>query len=87
MRDVPDGAVVLVRNVPQLENRPYYFGWGLQSALKKPFTQDDLARRVRVINRRNIRLNRYDFEIPEKFDKTMRLEERWPRARAYDFLY
>ena len=85
--DVPDGGTVLLNNVPVLANRPYYFGWGLQSALKRPFTANDLANRVLVINHEDIQLNEYDFTIPAKFDRVVIFEQSWPRARPWDFVY
>ena len=84
---VPDGGAVLLNNVPQLINRPFYFGWGLQSALKKPFTQSDLANRALVINRRNIEINNYRFETPEKYNKIIVLKLPRVQGRSYDFLY
>ena len=47
--------------------------WGLLSALKKPFTESDLANRCVVINHRNIALTRSKVRIPARFDRVLDL--------------
>ena len=84
---VPDGGAVLIKNVPQLMNRPYYFGWALQSALKKPFTESDLANNVLVVNVRNMAVNLYTFKIPMHFNRVVVIDEPIPPTRPYDFQY
>jgi hypothetical protein len=64
-------------NVPQSGVRPYYFGWGLLSALKQPFTASDLARHSQVVNLQNIALNQYPTTLPERFDRVVRIEGQW----------
>ena len=79
--DLPAGSTVLIRNVPQYTVPPYYFGWGLQSALKKPFTSTDLATESLVVNPKNIQINDFDIEIPQEFDRRVELERDWRRPR------
>ncbi len=77
---LPNGCAVRLEGVPQWEKPPYYFGWGLLSALKPPFTQSDLAGRCVVINHRNIALTRSKVKIPEHFDLVLDLNT--PSRRA-----
>lgn len=70
---LPDGCSVRIRNVPQQTERPWYFGWGLLNALRRPFTESDLASRCVVVNRRNLALTHARMEIPERFDLTLDL--------------
>jgi hypothetical protein len=65
---LPDGSSVLITNVPQQTSPPWYFGWGFLSALKRPFTESDLANRVVVVNPRNLTLTRSRTPVPEHFD-------------------
>lgn len=78
---------MLLRNVPLAVNRPYYFGWGLQSALKKPFTENDLANRVRVISKSDMNVNLYDFEIPDHYDRVLVFDGPFPAVGPRDFVY
>lgn len=72
--DLPDGCAVRVKNVPQRIERPWYFGWGLRSALSRPFTPGDLANRCTVVNRRNLALTKSRTPIPARFDRVLDLE-------------
>jgi hypothetical protein len=75
---LPAGSTVSLLGVPQWVVPPFFFGWGLLSALKRPFTAADLAQRCTVINRRNLELNRSRAPIPERFDLEVKLEpEEW----------
>jgi hypothetical protein len=78
---LPPGRAVLLKNVPQYFESPFYFGWGLQSALKKPFTKSDLANKSLVVNFANIRANRYRFKIPNQYHLTVSFDEKWPAPR------
>jgi hypothetical protein len=78
---LPPGRAIRLKNVPQYFESPFYFGWGLQSALKKPFTESDLANKSLVVNRRNIRANRYQMEIPGQFHLTLSFDEKWQKPR------
>lgn len=80
---LPPGSKIHLINVPQGTTPPYYFGWGLLSALKQPFTETDLATKSLVVNVRNIQLNAYDVEIPEEYDYVLRLCETWPKTRPW----
>ena len=76
--DLPAGCVVGLANVPQSIVAPWYFGWGLLSALKQPFTATDLARRCTVYDPRNRALNRVREPPPAKFDRVIEFEPgRW----------
>ncbi len=72
--DLPSGSVLRIDNVRQLTQPPFYFGWGLLSALKKPFTASDLANRSLVINRRNLTLTGSKQRIPRRYDLTLDLD-------------
>jgi hypothetical protein len=67
-RELPDGSNVFLHGVPQWAVSPFFFGWGLQSALKLPFTESDLANRSRVIEPRNIQINRDRDPLPKSYD-------------------
>jgi hypothetical protein len=80
---LPDGCSVRLDNVPQWEVAPFYFGWALQSALKRPFSPSDLAARCTVIEPENIRLNRYRFAVPERYDLELAFDPAaWGITRA-----
>ncbi len=88
-RQLPDGCAVHVKNVPQQTERPWYFGWGLRSALSRPFTRGDLANRCVVVNHRNLALTSAKIAMPEHFDLVIDLEvvrtgprPQRPRARS-----
>jgi hypothetical protein len=78
---LPPGRAIRLKNVPQYFESPFYFGWGLQSSLKKPFTESDLANKSLVVNLKNIRANRYQVEIPEQFHLTVSFHEKWRPPR------
>jgi hypothetical protein len=65
---LPPGSVVSVEGVPQWMFPPFYFGWGLLSALKRPFTATDLARHSTVINQRNLALTGAQPPPSSRFD-------------------
>jgi hypothetical protein len=65
---LPNGCLVAVRGVPQHTEPPWFFGWGLRSALQRPFTPSDLSRRCTVVNRRNLELTGLRIEMPERVD-------------------
>jgi hypothetical protein len=75
-RHLPDGCAVRITGVPQWTERPWYFGWGLRSALSRPFTPGDLANRCVVVNDRNLELTGARFEIPERFDLVIDIDTR-----------
>jgi hypothetical protein len=75
-RDLPDGCAVRITGVPQWTERPWYFGWGLRSALSRPFTPGDLANRCTVVNDRNLELTGARIEIPERFDLEIAIDTR-----------
>jgi len=68
---VPDGAVILIQGVPQQILPPYYFGWGLVSSLKRPFTATDVGNRTLVVNRHNRRMTKSRILVPKAY--TLRL--------------
>jgi hypothetical protein len=65
---LPPGSAVSVEGVPQWMFPPFYFGWGLLSALKRPFTATDLARHSTVINQRNLALTGAQPPPSSRFD-------------------
>jgi len=69
---LPDGSAVLLVGTPIEEVPPFYFGWGLQSALKPPFTPSDVSTRLRIVDRKDVALNRYPTRIPRRFDLEIR---------------
>ncbi len=73
-RELPSGSRIRLEGVPQLAEPPYYFGWGLMSALKRPFSASDLAARCTVIDERNLHLTRVKQTIPESFDIVLRFD-------------
>jgi hypothetical protein len=75
---LPDGAVVRLVGTPLLDEPPFYFGWGLQSALKRPFTPSDTARRLRIVDRKDSALNGRATPMPRHVDLEIRFRERPP---------
>lgn len=73
-RHLPDGSRILLIGTPLQEEPPYYFGWGLQSALSRPFTASDAAQRLRIVDRRDWVLNRRQGRLPSTFDFEIRFE-------------
>lgn len=67
-------CTVSITGVPQWKLPPFYFGWGLRSALSLPFTPSDLARVCTVINARNVDLTRYRVEVPSRFDVEVEID-------------
>jgi hypothetical protein len=83
---LPDGSRVLLRSVPQLDLPPYYFGWGLRSALGPPFTPSDVAGRITILNPRNLQLNNIAPQEPVQIDAEIDVRRAnaipgWMRAR------
>lgn len=72
-RDLPPGSRVRLSRVPQSTSPPYFFGWGLLSALQRPFTETDLAKHSVVFNPHNRKLTRSKDVPPESFDLTLDL--------------
>lgn len=86
---LPPGSVVSVEGVAQWMFPPFYFGWGLLSALKQPFTETDLARHSTVVNRRNRLLTRAPEPRVDAFDLVIEFDPRdWiaPELRARQML-
>lgn len=81
-RDLPDGCRVKILNAPQWTERPWYFGWGLRSALMRPFTPGDLANRCLVYNERNVALTKAKITPPERFDRVLDVGTRTTRSPA-----
>lgn len=73
-RELPDGCNILLTGIPQWKASPYFFGWALQSALKRPFAKSDLANRCRVIEMRNRELTRDRTPLPERYDTVLRFD-------------
>jgi hypothetical protein len=69
--DLPAGSAVSLSGVPQWVLPPFYFGWGLLSALREPFTASDLASRSTVVDARNLELTRARLPRPERFDRVV----------------
>jgi hypothetical protein len=82
---LPPGSTVSVEGVPQLVFPPFYFGWGFLSALKRPFTETDLARHSTVVNQRNLLLTRAPRPQIEHFDLEIRFDPReWATGELQD---
>ena len=77
-RGLPDGSAVLLVDTPLQEDPPFYFGWGLQSALKVPFTPSNASARLRIVDLRDRALNRSKAPLPQRFDLTIRFSARNP---------
>jgi hypothetical protein len=75
---LPDGAAVRLVHTPLQGEPPFYFGWGLQSALKRPFTPSDAAKRLRIVDSRDLALNGRATLMPRRFDLEIRFRERPP---------
>ncbi len=71
---LPPGSSLALRGVPQWVLPPYFFGWGLLSALEEPFTKSDLANRSTVIDARNLELNRSRRPVPERYDLVLEFD-------------
>jgi hypothetical protein len=74
--DLPPGSAVSLAGVPQWVLPPFFFGWGLLSALREPFTASDLASRSTVVDARNLELTRARVRRPEHFDRALSFEPR-----------
>jgi hypothetical protein len=72
--DLPPGSTISLLGVPQGILPPYYFGWGLLSSLKLPFTRTDVASRSTVINARNLSLNRIEARLPTHYDLVLEFD-------------
>ncbi len=71
-------CAIRLSGVPQWIQPPFYFGWGLQSALGRPFTDSDLAAVCTVIDERNLQLTLATPPIPEQFDVVLEFDpKRW----------
>lgn len=79
-RGLPDGSAVLLVDTPLQEDPPFYFGWGLQSALGLPFTPSNAAHRLRIVDRRDRVLTRSPAPMPRRFDLTVRFSAEVPGA-------
>jgi hypothetical protein len=79
-RHLPDGCSVKLLNVPQWTERPWYFGWGLRSALSRPFTPGGLAERCLVYDARNVALTKADIVPPKHFDLVIDVATSTPRG-------
>ena len=73
-QELPDGSNLLLSGVPQWKVPPYFFGWALQSALKRPFSESDLANRCRIVEMRNTELTGDRTPLPERYDKVLRFD-------------
>lgn len=71
---LPRGCVVSLSGVPQWILPPFFFGWGLRSALQRPFTASDLARVCTVIDARNLELMQEPLLIPPRYDAVIELD-------------
>jgi hypothetical protein len=68
---LPVMSTVTLVSVPQLGLPPYFFGWGLRSALSRPFTPSDDWNRFVILNERYRTLNNIDERQPPKIDYTI----------------
>ena len=75
---LPDGAVVRLVDTPLRDEPPFYFGWGLQSALKRPFTPSDAGRRLRIVDPMDQALNGRATLMPRHVDLEIRFRESPP---------
>jgi hypothetical protein len=70
------GCAVSLSGIPQWVLPPFFFGWGLRSALQRPFTGSDLARVCTVIDERNLELTRAQLPRPVRYDAVVELDPR-----------
>lgn len=70
----PPGCSVSISGALQWVLPPFFFGWGLRSALSRPFTASDLAQICTVIDARNLELTRLRVETPDHFDVVIELD-------------
>jgi hypothetical protein len=74
----PPGCTVSITGAPQWILPPFFFGWGLRSALSAPFTPSDLARVCTVFDARNRALTKAQDALPDRFDVVIVLDpKRW----------
>jgi len=75
---LPAGCTVSISGVPQWVVPPFFFGWGLRSALSRPFTASDLAQTCTVYNARNVELNHMTLAKPAHSDLDIEIDpDRW----------
>jgi hypothetical protein len=72
-------------SAPIFDMPPYYFGWGLQSALSLPFTRTDLANRCRVVSGTDLRINKRSMKMLKRFDAVIHLDLVPPPTRGADW--
>ncbi|HVO11164.1 MAG TPA: hypothetical protein VMX54_10535 [Vicinamibacteria bacterium] len=77
---LPEGSAVKIVGVPQQAVPPYYFGWGLVSSLKRPFTPSDVGNRLVLVNRRNLMMNGSPLSRPRVY--ALKLDFRSEEAKA-----
>ncbi len=75
-RGLPAGSRVLVTWAPQWTLPPFFFGWGLLSALQRPFTPADVASRSTVVNLENRQLTGSGELLPDHYDLVVSFEPR-----------
>jgi hypothetical protein len=68
------GCAVSLSGVPQWVLPPFLFGWGLRSALARPFTASDLAEVCTVYDARNWELTGVTAPKPARFDREIELD-------------
>jgi hypothetical protein len=71
---LPAGCAVSLSGVPQWVLPPFFFGWGLRSALQRPFTPSDLARLCTIVDLRNLELTRSRIALPGHYDAVLELD-------------
>jgi hypothetical protein len=59
---------VLLTHVPQKVAPPWYFGWGLGSALSAPFARSGPWHRLQIVNHRQRAMTFDDSPLPENYD-------------------
>jgi hypothetical protein len=68
------GCAVSLSGVPQWVLPPFFFGWGLRSALQRPFTPSDLAANCTVVDARNLELTRERITLPARYDAVIEVD-------------
>jgi len=71
-------CTVKLVNAPITEAPPYYFGWGLQSALRAPFRKSRIGERCRVFSEEDAVINGFVLPRPTSYDRVLVIDTRRP---------
>jgi hypothetical protein len=72
-------------NAPIFGAPPYYFGWGLQSALRLPFRKSRIGERCRVFSDEDSIINVRRSRSPVRYDRILVIKQARPPSRGLNW--